>query len=76
MNFERGLEQLKRLAQEMDCYQEVLLYEARLRENLQEEQLYGTQEQVRAGRAQIVYQLNRLALEYFQRSFNDLCRNS
>lgn len=75
MNFEKGLEQLKQLARTTDCYQEVLLYEARLRENLQEERLYGTHERIRASRAQIVYQLNSLALQYFRMSFNDMCWN-
>jgi hypothetical protein len=75
MNFEQGLEQLKQLAWTTDCYQEVLLYEARLRENLREEQRYGTHEQVRASRAQIIYQLNCLTLEHFSKSFNDLCQS-
>jgi hypothetical protein len=73
MDYEKGLEQLKRLAKGTDWYQDMLIYEARLRENLQEEGRYGTTQQIRATRAQIVDQLNRLAGEHLGMSFNELC---
>jgi hypothetical protein len=73
MDYEKGLEQLKRFARSTGWYQEALVYEARLRENLQDERRYGTSEQARATRAQIVDQLNRLASEHLGMSFNDLC---
>lgn len=73
MDYDKGLEQLKRLANGTSWYQEALVYEARLRENLQDERRYGTSEQVRATRAQIVGQLNRLVGEHLGISFNELC---
>lgn len=73
MNYERGLEQLKQRAKDTDWFREFALYEARLRENLSAERRYGTTEQVRADRARIVDQLNRLSLMHLHSSFVDLC---
>jgi tetratricopeptide (TPR) repeat protein len=74
MYYERGLEQLKQLLQGTAWEQEFQVYEARLRENLRREQLYGANEQHRADRAQIIDQLNRLARQVGT-NFNDLCLN-
>ena len=73
MDYEKGLEHLKRYVSETDRYQEFLIYENRLRENLSNERLYGTNEQSRTGRAETIHQLNRLAHELTDGSFNDLC---
>jgi hypothetical protein len=73
MDYEQGLEQLKRLATGTDWYPDVLSYEARLRETLDFERRYGTNDQTRTNRAQIIDQLNRLSYEHLKRSFNDLC---
>jgi len=73
MDYERGLEQLKRLAYNTDRYQEFLIYENRLQENLSNERLYGSTEQSRASRAQVVAQLNSLAGQ-LGANFNDLCQ--
>lgn len=73
MNYERGLEQLKRLLSGTAGYQEILVYEARLRENLEAERLYTADQQTRSERMRIVEQLNRLAHEYLDISFNELC---
>jgi WD40 repeat protein len=72
MNYEQGLEQLKQRLHGTTMEQDFLVYEARLRENLHNERLYGTREQYLSERAQIIDQLNRLA-QQVNVSFNDLC---
>jgi hypothetical protein len=74
MDYERGLEQLKRRLRGTNWEQEFLIYELRLRENLHREQRYGSNEQIRSDRAQIVDQLNCLARR-ISINFNDLCLN-
>jgi hypothetical protein len=76
MDYEQGLERLKRLANNTTWYYDVLNYEARLRKNLQHEKLYGMDPATNADRAQIVDQLNRLAAAHVGKSFNDLCKGS
>ena len=72
MDYERGL---ARLRPYMNGKEEeyFLIYEHRLRENLNNEQLYGSTEQLRAERAQVVAQLNNLASRVASISFNSLC---
>jgi len=67
-----GLNKLKIEAKGKDWLKTFLVYDARLRENLQEED-YGTNEQVRSNRFRIIDQLNDLVLEHLGISFNDLC---
>lgn len=74
MNYKQGLAALRKLAEGHDWFIDLLLYEARLLENLEQERLYGSSEQYRVTRAQIVDQLNRLAYAHLNISFNDLCR--
>lgn len=74
MNYEQGLMILRKLSNGTDWFADALLYEARLLENLQQERLYGTSEQYRTTRAQIVDQLNRLTYKHLGISFNDLCQ--
>jgi CRISPR-associated Csx14 family protein len=74
MDYEKGLEQLKQHLHGTVWEHEFQVYEARLRENLTRERLYGTSEQFRSDRAQIIGQLNRLA-SYVGTNFNDLCLN-
>lgn len=73
MNYERGLEAFKKLAEGTSWYQDFALYEASLRENLRDERRYGPSEQTRRDRARLVDQLNALALAQLGLSFNDLC---
>ena len=73
MDYERGLERLKQLLRGTAYEQEFLVHELRLRENLRSERLYGTNEQIRSDRAQIIDQLNRLA-QQVNTNFNDLCQ--
>ncbi len=48
--------------------------ESRLWDNLQFERRYGTNETIRTDRARIVEELNRLALDCLDRTFNELCQ--
>jgi hypothetical protein len=73
MNYEAGLNRLKQLAEGSDWYMEFTVYEARLRENLKEERLFGTNPQNTANRGPIVAQLNTLAYQHLHKTFNDLC---
>lgn len=72
---ERGLDALKALLAQADVETRAALatLDQRLRDNLRDERLYGTNETIRADRARIVSELNRVALTYAGRSFNELC---
>lgn len=73
MDYILGLQLLKRsLPPEM--LNEFLVYEARLMENLHEERLYGGS--TSAARMKIVDQLNRLASEYCNISFTEMCHRA
>ncbi|HEY4035924.1 MAG TPA: toll/interleukin-1 receptor domain-containing protein [Ktedonobacteraceae bacterium] len=74
MDYKHGLVTLRKLAEGTDWLEDFLVYEARLLENLHQDRLYGSSEQTRATRAQIIDQLNRLVYQHFSRSFTDLCR--
>src|SRR5436305_6620589 len=74
MDYKQGLVTLRKLAEGTDWLGDFLVYEARLLENLHQERLYGSSEQTRTTRAQIIDQLNRLVYQHFSRSFTDLCR--
>src|SRR5690349_11505757 len=75
MNYEQGLERLKQLLPDnTDQYDDFLTYEQRLQEILYDERRYGSNEQRRSERAQIIAQLNRLARQVGPKSFNDLCK--
>ena len=73
MNYEQGLDTFKQIAKGTSWYGDFTLQESRLRENLAQARRYGDTEARRAERAQIVDQLNALALEHLGLSFNELC---
>ncbi len=73
MDYEHGLDALKRLAEDAAWYQDFTIHEALLRENLYDEHRFGPSEQTRRDRARLVDQLNSLALEHLGISFTDLC---
>lgn len=56
-------------------YTEALTLQSRLQENLDGAREYGDDENRRAGRAQVIGDLNRLALETVEVSFNEICAN-
>ena len=72
MDYERGLELLGAQLEQTNRYLEFTTFEARLRENLKAERLFGPSEQSRRDRARIVAGLNELALKVLGLSFNDL----
>jgi CheY-like chemotaxis protein len=72
LDYERGLDALKAQLEQTNRYVEFTTLEARLRENLRGEHLYGTDETSRSERARIINSLNQLALEVLGLSFNDL----
>jgi hypothetical protein len=75
MDYEQGLERLKQLLHGTAWEPEFLTYEARLRENLADNQQFGPAPQTQADRARIVNELNRLASQVGT-NFNHLCLNS
>lgn len=72
MNYEHALDSLKAQMEQTNRYIEFTTLEARLRENLQDERLFGTNEANRSDRARVVNSFNRLSLELLKVSFNDL----
>lgn len=73
--YETGLSLLlKRLGQEHPRYAEALVLQSRLLENLAQARRYGDTQTRRAERAEIIDQLNRLALQTLGTSFNDLAQ--
>jgi hypothetical protein len=74
LDYERGLQVLATQLEGTRDHKDFVTLEARLRENLREERLYGSSEQIRSDRARIVDSLNRLALDALGVSFNDLGR--
>jgi len=72
MNYEIGLDLLKQLLPDMYS-SEFNVFEGRLRENLGREKLYGGNEVTRSERAQIIDQLNKLAVDNMGVSFVDIC---
>jgi hypothetical protein len=57
-------------------YNDALVYEQRLRENLSDARLYGDTDTSKADRARIIARLNELALAALGESFNDLCQGA
>ena len=72
---ERGLSALGELLVKADAETRLgfAVLESRLRDNLNDERLYGNSEIIRSDRARIMQELNRLAFSYVGRSFNELC---
>jgi len=72
--YTRALEMLRELIRDKDF--DIVLAQAtlaeRLRDNLSDEGIYGTSEVIRAERARILHELNRLALQHAGKTFNDL----
>jgi hypothetical protein len=72
MDYNRGLELLRAQLEQTNRYEEFTILEARLRENLQDEHLFGTNETSRTDRARVVASLNKLTTESLGLSFNEL----
>ena len=73
VDYEVGLRNLLvRLGTAHPRYNEALVYQQRLSENLTNSRLYGDTETRRAERAEIIARLNELSLSTLGRAFNDL----
>jgi hypothetical protein len=81
--YERGLESLKRLFQQLmptagapynEAFLDFLNLEAQLRENIEKARLNGDGQDLLADRRRVVRELNRLALETFGLDFNSQCK--
>jgi hypothetical protein len=72
-NYEQGLERLlSQLGTTHPRHRDALVFEVRLRENIADVRLYGDNDTYRTERNKVLHQLNSLALETFQTSFNEL----
>jgi len=76
MDYERGLQVLKECLAEADpaIQSELATLEERFRENQRAERLFGSSENTRNERSQIIFSLNELALKHCGVSFNELCQ--
>jgi competence ComEA-like helix-hairpin-helix protein len=57
-------------------YNEILVYQQRLTENIGQSRQYGDNDTRRTDRSEIIYHLNELSLSVLQVPFNDLCEPS
>ena len=73
MDYERGLETLKQLAQGTDWYKDISPHDAVLLDTLHYEYLYGRASQTSQELYRAVDMLNRLSLEHLGISYTDLC---
>jgi hypothetical protein len=74
LNYGDGLRRLRELlADQAEQLPLLATLEARLLENLRDERMFGGNETLRSGRAQIIHALNTLALEACHVTFNELC---
>lgn len=72
--YNRGFQKLIDLVKEnRDCYQQVLVFQQRLEENIYQVKHYGDTDGRRSQRSEIIANLNRLSLETTNVSFNELC---
>lgn len=73
---EIGLEQAgEKIGDKHARYSDFLLYDSRLRENIRRSRRFGNTADRQAERAEIIDQLNELALSTLGVSFNELCRS-
>ncbi len=77
MDYKRGLAQLKECLEQQapHALAEFGTLEERFHRNERSERMFGSSENTRNERSQIIYALNELALERCDVSFNDLCRD-
>jgi len=72
--YETGLDRLqRRIESDSAGYSDFLVYQQRLRENIDRSQQYGDTEMRRAERSEIIAGLNDLARDVLDISFNELC---
>jgi len=76
MNYKQGLQLLKDCVQKKspDVLTEFATLEERFHKNERDERIFGSSENTRNTRSQIIYALNEMALTHCGISFNDLCQ--
>jgi len=76
MDYESGIYELGNMLRRSnpDIHGGFLIYEQRLRENIEEEKRYGRTEAIRADRARIVDAINELSLRATGKSFAEWCK--
>ncbi|MEM7578670.1 MAG: toll/interleukin-1 receptor domain-containing protein [Cyanobacteria bacterium P01_A01_bin.80] len=74
-NYLKGLVNMRKQLQTMNIETQLTFsnLDARLRENLRDENMFGPSETLRNERNRIVYQLNSLGLNYLKKTFNEMC---
>lgn len=73
--YEGGINKLRqKIDQGNPRYDELLIYETRLRENINKARLYGDDKSKQSERNEILYHLNNLAKSTLDISFNELCK--
>ncbi len=77
LEYQKALETFKKLVKDTDWYAKFNTLALALQENLDKETLFGSTEQSRHDRYQLVYRLDKLAAIYkLPVTFSDLCMNS
>lgn len=78
MNYSRGIQAVRSLFAQLDpsIISEFNTMEARLQENQRAERVFGSSENTRNERAQIIFALNELAMQHCGVSFNELCQGA
>jgi len=76
-SYEAGLDRLlSQMRRDHPGYSEALTYQQRLIENIARSRQYGDTEIYQSNRAEIIAQLNRIALQELGMSFDEVCRPS
>jgi RNA-directed DNA polymerase len=73
MNYERGLDRLKKYSNNTSWKQDFLALEVRLRENLHSQRILGSSEKKNQDRMEIIFELNRICITNLEIDFNELC---
>ncbi len=77
LNYRWAVEKLRQRASQTDWYLQFNVLALALQENLDKEMLFGTTEQLRHERYQLIYRLDQLAISNgLEITFSDLCQNS
>src|SRR5437660_53359 len=77
LNYQKALEAFKQLAKDTDWYAEFSTLAVALQENLHKEMLFGSTEQSRRDRYELIHRLDTLAsIHQVPVTFSDLCMNS
>jgi hypothetical protein len=75
--YEVGVDQLlKQIGRDCSHYHDALVYEQRLKENIDQSRRFGDSETRRSERSEIVCRLNELAVSVLDVSFNTLCSSA